>query len=67
VTKPAHIAIEEGTQIVHPVFQHGEPVHAGAEGEEVATIAQQMIDTASIKPAAAAQFLAALRNFLTEA
>ena len=40
---------------------------AGAEGEEVATIAQQMIDTASIKPAAAAQFLATLRNCLTEA
>ncbi len=40
---------------------------AGAEATEVATIAQQMIDTASIKPAAAEQFLAALRNCLTEA
>ncbi|MFM2308533.1 MAG: hypothetical protein RLY87_653 [Chloroflexota bacterium] len=40
---------------------------AGAEGDEVAVIAQQMIDAGHIKPAAAVQFLAALRGNLTEA
>ena len=40
---------------------------AGAEGDEVAVIAQQMIDRAHIKPAAAEQLLAALRGTLTEA
>ncbi len=40
---------------------------AGAEGNEVAIIAQQMIDSSQIKPAAAEQFLATLRGSLTEA
>jgi hydroxymethylglutaryl-CoA reductase len=40
---------------------------AGAEGDEVAVIAQQMIERAHIKPAAAEQLLAALRGTLTEA
>lgn len=40
---------------------------AGAEGDEVAVIAQQMIDAGHIKPAAAEQYLAALRTNMTEA
>lgn len=40
---------------------------AGAEGDEVAVIAQQMIDSGHIKPAAAEQLLANLRGWLTEA
>jgi hydroxymethylglutaryl-CoA reductase len=40
---------------------------AGAEGDEIAVIAQQMIDSAHIKPAAAEQLLAALRGSLAEA
>ena len=28
--KPSLVAVEEGAQIVHPVFEHGEPVDAEA-------------------------------------
>ena len=31
--EPASVAVEEGPQIVHPVFEHGEAVDAHAEGE----------------------------------
>src|SRR6185437_7030705 len=31
--QPAQIAIEEGAKVVHPVFEHRQPIDAGAEGE----------------------------------
>ena len=31
--EPAHIAVEEGAQIVHAIFEHRQPVDAAAEGE----------------------------------
>ncbi|MFM2032280.1 MAG: hypothetical protein RLZZ297_1045, partial [Chloroflexota bacterium] len=40
---------------------------AGAEGDEIAVVAQQMIDSGHIKPAAAEQLLTTLRGVLTEA
>src|SRR3546814_5129793 len=33
MAEPAQVAVEEGTKVVHAVFQHGEPIDAGAEGE----------------------------------
>lgn len=31
--EPAQIAVEEGAQVVHPIFEHRQPVDTGAEGE----------------------------------
>ena len=31
--QPAQIAVKEGAQVVHAVFQHREPIDPGAEGE----------------------------------
>src|SRR3546814_10523769 len=31
--QPAQFTVEEGAQIVHPVFQHRQPVDAGAKGK----------------------------------
>ena len=31
--EPAQIAVEEGAQIVHAVFEHRQPIDADAEGE----------------------------------
>ena len=33
MAQPAQIAVEEGAQVVHAVFEHRQPVDAGAEGE----------------------------------
>ena len=33
MAQPAQIAVEEGAQIIHSIFEHGEPVDAAAEGE----------------------------------
>src|SRR3712207_3882442 len=33
--QPAQVAVEEGAEVVHSVFQHCEPVDAAAEGESL--------------------------------
>jgi len=33
MAQPPEVAVEEGAQIVHAIFEHGEPIDAAAEGE----------------------------------
>src|SRR3546814_18289660 len=55
--EPAQIAVEESAQVVHPIFQHGEPVDAGAEGKalpfvriEPARLDHPAVDHAAAQP-----------------
>ncbi len=36
--QPAHIRLEEGAQVRHAVFEHGEAVDAHAEGEALGPV-----------------------------
>ena len=41
---PAQVAVEEGAQIVHSIFEHGEPVDAGAEGEALPFVGVEPVE-----------------------
>ena len=56
--EPARVRLEEGPEIAHPVFQHGEPVHAHAEGKALIDIRVQpaRLDDVRVHHAAAEDF-----------
>ena len=60
--QPAQIAVEEGAQIIHAIFEHRQPIDAGAEGEALPFVGVEPAsgDDARVDHAAAEHFHPAL-------